>query len=207
MHTSATPFYRTTSACLGLVWSLMLAACSPEATTNLDPPAPPGSAQPNLATTAHGALVLSFLVHQHLQTTTHDGNAWSPPTSITHGEDILVNWADFPSVLPLRSELWAAHWLRRRPGGDFAYDAEIAWSNDAGQTWSSPRTLHDDQTPTEHGFVSLYPAGHTVGALWLDGRAYAGGTGATQLMHRTSRSDGTFSNEQVLVGRFINSES
>jgi hypothetical protein len=48
-------------------------------------------------------------------------------------------------------------------------------SADAGRTWSAPMSPHDDGTPTEHGFVSLLPAGAAVRAVWLDGRNTAGG--------------------------------
>jgi hypothetical protein len=43
-------------------------------------------------------------------------------------------------------------------------------SQDSGATWSEPFVPHQDGTPTEHGFVSLFPWQGDVGALWLDGR-------------------------------------
>lgn len=37
-------------------------------------------------------------------------------------------------------------------------------------------TLHDDGTPTEHGFASLWPQSRgTLGIVWLDGRNTSGG--------------------------------
>jgi hypothetical protein len=78
-------------------------------------------------------------------------------------------------VQPLDDQLWAAHWLVKQPGGMYAYDISLALSQDGGRTWQAPFRPHRDGTPTEHGFVSLWPArlpGDTVGvgALWLDGR-------------------------------------
>jgi hypothetical protein len=47
----------------------------------------------------------------------------------------------------------------------------IAFSRDRGKTWSKPIVPHLDNTPTEHGFVSLIPLRNgKVGAIWLDGR-------------------------------------
>ena len=86
------------------------------------------------------------------------------------GEDWFVNWADFPSVVPLSSSTWAAHWLVKRPGGTYAYDIAMALSPDAGASWGEAVTPHDDGTPTEHGFVSLFPWNGGAGAVWLDGR-------------------------------------
>lgn len=103
-----------------------------------------------------------------------DGDVWSPPATVAEGRDWFVNWADFPSVVPLGADLAAAHWLVKRPGGTYAYDVAIALSTDGGAHWSMPITPHDDASATEHGFASLFPAvGGEVGAVWLDGRNMA----------------------------------
>jgi hypothetical protein len=54
---------------------------------------------------------------------------------------------------------------------------KVASSVDAGASWSEPWTPHEDGTPTEHGFVSLFPLEAGVGLTWLDGRHYAPGPG------------------------------
>jgi hypothetical protein len=69
----------------------------------------------------------------------------------------------------------AAHWLQQRPDNVYSYDIRLAVSRDSGTTWTAPLTPHDDGTPTEHGFVSLFPLGAELGALWLDGRNTGGG--------------------------------
>jgi hypothetical protein len=99
-----------------------------------------------------------------------DEQGWQPAQTVAEGGDWFVNWADFPSVLPITEDFWAAHWLTRRPGGPYAYDVSIALSLDGGKTWGEVLSPHDDGTQTEHGFVSLFPATDGVGALWLDGR-------------------------------------
>jgi hypothetical protein len=95
---------------------------------------------------------------------------WSDPVTVASGSNWFVNWADFPSVEPIEGDLWAAHWLVKRAGGTFAYDVAIAISEDGGQSWGNTLIPHKDGTPTEHGFVSLFPADNKVTALWLDGR-------------------------------------
>lgn len=133
-----------------------------------------GSAEPHLATTAVGTVVMSWLEPDGnevaLRWSQLSDKQWSEPVTVATGNDWFVNWADFPSVVPIDGDLWAAHWLVKRPGGTFAYDVAVATSADGGQTWGQPVTPHQDGTPTEHGFVSLFPGAGGVAALWLDGR-------------------------------------
>jgi hypothetical protein len=133
-----------------------------------------GSAQPHLARGTHGTIVLSWLEPDDdgvvLYHSTLQADRWQAKRPVARGNDWFVNWADFPSVVPISPTRWAAHWLVKRPGGTYAYDVALALSEDTGQTWSEPLSPHTDNTPTEHGFVSLYPHHDGVGALWLDGR-------------------------------------
>jgi hypothetical protein len=46
----------------------------------------------------------------------------------------------------------------------------LSLSHDGGVTWTEPIMPHDDATPTEHGFVSIFRRGDAAGLLWLDGR-------------------------------------
>jgi hypothetical protein len=137
-----------------------------------------GSAEPHLATGADGTVVLSWIEPRGgahaLRFARLSGDAWGTPATVAEGDDWFVNWADFPSVVPIDGPLWAAHWLVKRPGGTYAYDVAVAISRDHGASWSAPLTPHSDGTATEHGFVSLFPAPGGVGALWLDGRDTAG---------------------------------
>jgi len=101
--------------------------------------------------------------------------AWGPSATVITGDDWFVNWADFPSVVPLNATTWAAHWLQQKPASVYSYDVRVAVSRDAGASWSAPMSPHDDGTPTEHGFVTLYAAGDAMQAVWLDGRHTGGG--------------------------------
>lgn len=141
----------------------------------VDSPAGPGSLAPHLAVTPAGNAILSWLepgagTAHVLRYSVFRNDAWSEPGSIAESTGWFVNWADFPSVVPLSDSHWAAHWLVKRPGGTYAYDIAVAGSTDSGVSWSVPASPHDDGTPTEHGFVSFFPWNGDMGAVWLDGR-------------------------------------
>ena len=103
-----------------------------------------------------------------------EGKKWSTTRTITKGDRLIANWADFPSVVELADGSCAAHWLRQSGDGRFACDVMVARSKDAS-TWEPPVTPHHDGTQTEHGFVSLVPEdGAGLCAVWLDGRTFAG---------------------------------
>jgi hypothetical protein len=170
-----------------LVAALAIAGCAPPddgsrwlgSTTEVAAPAAPGSQFPHLAAAADGTVVMSWLEPAGdgvyaLRYATWNGSGWNPPGTVATGSDWFVNWADFPSVVPVGEHLWAAHWLQQKPGGVYSYDVRIAVSNDAGHSWSSPMSPHDDGTATEHGFVSLYGDDGVVHAVWLDGRRTSG---------------------------------
>ncbi len=160
-------------AVLGLVFSGTVAAGEADLALH--------GAQPHLATLSDESALLSWLAPAGegvaLKVTRFDGERWSTPKAINAGDDWLVNWADFPSVTPVSNQVWAAHWLVRKHGGTYAYDVHAAISADAGTTWSKPFVVHDDDSPTEHGFATLFPWAGDLGVLWLDGRFTQGGQG------------------------------
>ena len=141
-------------------------------------PAGAGGRYPHLAGSDHGP-VMSWLQAQPqgrfaLQHARWRDGTWGPAGTVTSGADWFINWADFPSVVPIDATTWAAHWLQQKPGSVYSYDVRIAISTDAGATWSAPMSPHDDRTPTEHGFVSLYAVNGAAQAVWLDGRHTTG---------------------------------
>ena len=174
-------------------------------------PAGGDSAEPFLSA-SEDAVYLSWLqrgegsYHElRFSTLAHDG--WNDASVIAGGDRFFVNWADFPSVSPgPQGTLWA-HWLQRGDAGGYDYGVRVARSADQGVTWSEPWTPHEDGTPTEHGFVSVFSWEASVGFAWLDGRqtvAGSGGDAATHAMTLRSRevsTDGTPGPETLLDGR------
>ncbi|HEU4616699.1 MAG TPA: hypothetical protein VFV10_01595 [Gammaproteobacteria bacterium] len=146
----------------------------------LDVPAGPGSGEPRLSVAPGGEVLLTWLEpdgddYAFKFARLEDGG-WSAPGLVARRDDFVVNWADLPSVQPLSSELWAAHWLASSPEGDEAYDISVSVSRDGGKTWSEAVQLNSDRTPTEHGFVTLFPWQDRIGAVWLDGRNLESGS-------------------------------
>ena len=136
-----------------------------------------GSAQPRLNVGADGKPILSWLEPTDdgavLRYATYDGDAFSSPREVVRGDDLMVNWADMPSVQPITADVWAAHWLRLDPEKPGAYHIATVVSKDAGVTWSEPVQLNDDSAAAEHGFVDLFTWNGQIGAFWLDGRQLA----------------------------------
>lgn len=152
----------------------LLAEASEEAgAAEIATPAAPGSGQPFLVP-ADGGVWMSWTepapAGHRVALSHHDGSDWNPPVTVAEGEAFFVNWADFPSVRPF-GDLLVAHWLQRGEARGYDYGVRLAWSADRGATWSAPWTPHEDGTPTEHGFVSLFERDGAAWAAWLDGRA------------------------------------
>lgn len=104
-----------------------------------------------------------------------DGSAWSAQQEIARGDDWFVNWADTPHIVATEDGALWAHWLRQSAKAAYAYDVVLSRSDDGGKNWSPPVTVNEDGTPTEHGFVSLWPQSRdSIGIAWLDGRSTAG---------------------------------
>ena len=134
-----------------------------------------GAAQPDLVPAPDGTVLLSWiepLARGHaLRFSRYRQGAWSAPLTIAKGDDWFVNWADTPHVQATPDGALWAHWLRRSAAAPYAYDVVLSRSGDGGARWSSPMAVNNDGTPTEHGFVSLWPASRTgIGVAWLDGR-------------------------------------
>ena len=133
-----------------------------------------GSRAPHLSAGLDGSVILSWLQPTEtgvsLQWAAFESGRWQEGAEVARGDNWFVNWADFPSVTPIDDQLWAAHWLVKKPGGTYAYDVAAAFSKDAGKSWGEPFIVHNDDSPTEHGFVTLVPWQGLPSVLWLDGR-------------------------------------
>jgi hypothetical protein len=157
-------------------------------------PTGPGSAQPSVAVDDQGRALLTWLESRgtggaaELRMATLDDTVWSEPLTMAAGRDFIVNWADFPTALAVNGERLAVHWLEREGEDTYAYGVRMSFSDDGGRSWSEPVRPHSDSTETEHGFVSMLPAGDgAVDAVWLDGRNFA--AGRPEMTLRTARVD------------------
>jgi hypothetical protein len=180
--------------------------------TELSVAAAPGSAEPNLTLGPDGRAYLSWIepapdsAHA-LRFAVLEGGRWSEPRTIASGRDWFVNWADFPALAVLPGNRMAAHWLQRSGTNKYAYDVRVAVSSDGGATWTPGVVPHTDGTQTEHGFVSMWPAGDSVALVWLDGRKFkpsadehAAGNEMT-LRYTTVGADGRAAPDRELDGR------
>ncbi len=164
------------AATLCLVSACSEAPLGPLTVSELDTPAGEFSGPSHLATAPDGTVILNWLESSTVEamalkytTLMADGETWAEPKTLAESENWFINWADFPSVVPISDELWAAHWLVYRENYD-GYDIHMAISSDAGETWGDPFLLNTDGTGAEHGFVTLFPLDGDIAAVWLDGR-------------------------------------
>ena len=150
---------------------------------DLSAPAGPASLAPNLQV-ADGELVLSWLEEvggpsgkprHRLLVSRLASDGWSAPSVIAEGSDFFANWADIPAVVAARDGTFYAHWLAMTGDDTYAYSIFLAFSEDRGRSWAPLGRLNDDDTPTEHGFVSFVSESAGVRAFWLDGRQMVGG--------------------------------
>jgi hypothetical protein len=165
--------------------SCVLAACNARPTTSgaefradaVPFPGGAGSAQPRFSVGADGVPVLSWQEPvgegATLRYATFAAGAFGAPHEVTSGDDLMVNWADLPSVQPITTDVWASHWLKLAPDSPGAYHIATAVSSDHGQTWTAPVQLNDDSAMAEHGFVDLFAWNDAIAAFWLDGRELA----------------------------------
>jgi hypothetical protein len=175
-------------------------------------PASSPSAQPQLAVTSEGRVILSWLEQVGAGTgrafryAFKSGDSWTTSATIVERDTFFVNWADVPSIYPLPGGRLAAHWLQYNGPGTYAYDVRLSFSDVRGEKWSPDVAPHRDSTKTEHGFASFFdwPGGGT-GVVWLDGRQMADGhgddRGAMTLRTAHVAADGTIGEDAVIDAR------
>ena len=98
-----------------------------------------------------------------------EGDSWSNKKLITKGTDWFVNWADFPSISynNLSNSIFSFH-LQKSSEETFSYD--VNYHINSKETWKDMNKIHDDNTFSEHGFVSSIPYKDGFMVSWLDGR-------------------------------------
>jgi BNR repeat-like domain len=144
---------------------------------SLSSPAADSTAEPYLFTDAKGIVHLSWVQKKGKEASLHFSSLvnkeWTAPVTISSGNNWFVNWADYPVISSDGSGNMLAHFLEKSDTAKFTYDIKLVASTDAGKTWGTPNTLHDDGKKAEHGFVSITPYNDLFVAAWLDGRKTA----------------------------------
>lgn len=142
---------------------------------------PSPSGEPSLAPGADGRAILTWIEPEDdvpaLRVAIRDEGGWSAPRTVWASAAMFVNWADFPSSVEMPDGTLAVHWLEKVADAPYAYHVMLALSSDDGMTWTEPFRAHDDESPTEHGFVSMVPWRDGAALTWLDARAMAGDAG------------------------------
>lgn len=160
---------------LVVLFALLLAACGQQASTPAEIAMPGGSTAmaPRLSNLPDGRLLLSWIARdeqQSLRYAIHDGKQWGEAVEVVSGHDWFSNWADTAGVTALDNGLLVAHWLQKNGESTYAYEVRYSVSADQGKSWSEPRRAHDDDSASEHGFVSVLPRDGGFEMFWLDGR-------------------------------------
>ena len=109
------------------------------------------------------------------------GSGFENKNLIAASQKMFSNWADIPSIVEAKNGDLYAHWLERISSKQYAYGVQIALSKDRGKMWAPMGWLHDDESETEHGFVSLIQDDANVRAFWLDGRKMTKASGKMAL--------------------------
>jgi hypothetical protein len=189
------------------------AAAKQKRIEELSSPAGADAGEPFLYGTLDGVL-LSWLEpvaggdHVALRVARYSGGQWSTPRTVVERNDLVVNWADFPSVIEDAQGVLFAHWPQKSAGGTYASDVRMSTSADGGVTWREPFLLNRDGKAREHGFATLaaLPKGG-VGATWLDGRNMESGghdeedSGEMSVRYATVDANGTVAADVELDGR------
>ena len=138
-----------------------------------------------------------------LYVTKLEGGSWSNKKLITKGTDWFVNWADFPSISynNLSNSIFSFH-LQKSSEETFSYD--VNYHINSKETWKDMNKIHDDNTFSEHGFVSSIPYKDGFMVSWLDGRNTYGvgdhghAKGAMTIRSAILDSNGNIVNQNVI---------
>lgn len=123
---------------------------------------------------------------------------WQAPSTVTGSAQLLASAVDAPVAVRTASGAYFVAWLMRGREAH-ASSVHLAMSHE-GSEWRPLGPLHDDDTETEHGHVSLFAEGDAARAVWLDGRAWVDG-GPMSIRSARVRDDGTLENDAILDPR------
>ena len=150
----------------------------------IDPPAKAGAFAPGIFATRDSVLLVWMEPvatpnaqeqprRRQLRWSEWTEQGWSAPETIVAGEDFFANWADTPMIARDSKGRTLVSFARKSGADTYAYDVVLARKDAPDVDWTVLGSPHRDNTPTEHGFVSMVPRRDGVQVVWLDGRHYA----------------------------------
>jgi hypothetical protein len=122
-----------------------------------------------------------------------DGKAWGAAKTIAAGPQLMLNWADFPTIVSLGDGRYAAHWLERPEGAKGGYGIRIAFTRDDGATWKTSFASTRPTAEGYEGFVSFSKGPKQLLASFLDHSEPV-----TKLRLARFEFDGRFLSEEVI---------
>jgi hypothetical protein len=146
--------------------------------TMLQSPAADGARFPAIAADSTGRVVLTWAERDRDSvpairfSVRTSGGVWQRPETLVRDSALLVNFADFASVVPMDDGRLVGQWLRRPVGehAPHAYELFLAQSVNDGGIWSAPVVPHGRVHPGEHGFASLLSMpGSATSVIFLNG--------------------------------------
>lgn len=180
---------------------------------SLESPAGDHSSLPHLVLGKDNVLYLSWIQKSDSNQTAMmysrmKDSSWDTPETIASGTNWFVNWADYPMLAVDKYGNMLAHYLAKSSAGTYSYDINVITKKADSIDWSLPLPPHTDNTPTEHGFVTILPnEDYTFTLAWLDGRHTSGGhdghgsNGAMTLRTAVMDMQGQLSQEAELDAR------
>lgn len=157
----------------------LVAACDqqtgPYVVTELDVPSGVGARFPFLASDTSGRTILTWTGREddstaYVRFAERAGSGdWKRVYTLARDSALMVNWADFATVVPMDDGRLVAQWMKRGTERH-AYELSLAQSVNGGDIWSTPVVPHGRARQGEHGFVSMFsiPGGGTA-VQFLDG--------------------------------------
>jgi hypothetical protein len=144
---------------------------------SLSSPAPVGSVVPQVSVLHDGGMLLSWVEPRPDSGYTfciavQRKEQWSAPQIIASDTKMIMYAVILPSVTPFPNGMLLAHWDIHLPEDKDPYSnlIHVARSLDGGKTWSAPIVPHRDGVSGSHSFASTFPAGDSIGLVWLDAR-------------------------------------
>lgn len=156
-----------------LLFSLVLVSCNKEKDVTLSLNSFPKNSSESFLLSTNDNLFISWTEQvadsNFLYISKLEDNSWSDKSIIKKGKDWFVNWADFPSISynEISNSLFSFH-LQKSSEETFSYD--VNYHINQGSSWKDMQKIHDDNTFSEHGFVSSIPYKDGFMVSWLDGR-------------------------------------